>query len=87
MCSQIPDVGHRRALLLQKMFDEAVEEITNQRDEPPPVEKYCTEYDGNFNSNIKIKKDGHEEEKQKEVLLLIPIMVGSRHTKQSLTRN
>jgi hypothetical protein len=59
-------LGERRAILLRKLYKEAVEEIVHERSEPPPVEKYCTEYDGNYNQ-IETTRCDTEEDFKKEV--------------------
>ncbi|EEZ98289.1 hypothetical protein TcasGA2_TC000738 [Tribolium castaneum] len=66
-------VGERRARIMKQLYDEAAEEIIRERNEPPPVEKYCTEYDGNYNSNIEVKKPEHEEETKKQLYEKYPL--------------
>ncbi|RZC34192.1 uncharacterized protein BDFB_009557, partial [Asbolus verrucosus] len=64
--------GERRALLLQKLYDEAADEIMRERNEPPPTEEYCTEYDGNYN-RTEITKSEKEEETTRELSEKYPL--------------
>ncbi|XP_045467376.1 uncharacterized protein LOC123675878 [Harmonia axyridis] len=41
-------VGKRRALFIKECLDKSYEEAIHDRNKPPPVEEYCSEYDGNF---------------------------------------
>lgn len=42
------------------MFDEVTEEVNRERNKPPPVEEYCTEYDGNYNADGYKNHNEHE---------------------------
>lgn len=70
-------VGKRRAIILKELYEEATEEIIRERNAPPPVEKYCTEYDGNYGSNIEIKKNELEEEMNKKLYEKYPLYTSS----------
>ncbi|XP_044756881.1 uncharacterized protein LOC123315297 [Coccinella septempunctata] len=43
-------VGKRRALFIKECYEKSYEEAIQDRKKPPPVEEYCTEYDGNYHS-------------------------------------
>lgn len=59
--------GDKTAMVYKKLYDEATEEIMCERNAPPSVEKYCTEYDGSYGSIIEIKTSETEEEMMKQV--------------------
>ncbi|CAH1374119.1 hypothetical protein MTP99_015496 [Tenebrio molitor] len=69
---EVQRIGERRAILLRKLYKEAVEEIVHERSEPPPVEKYCTEYDGNYNQ-IETTRCDTEEDFKKEMYDKYPL--------------
>lgn len=43
--------GVRRYLLKKRLYEQMVEEVLKEESQPPPIEEYCTEYDGNFNGD------------------------------------
>lgn len=43
--------GVRRFLLKKQLFEQMKEEVLEEESQPPPIEEYCTEYDGNFNAD------------------------------------
>lgn len=43
--------GVRRYLLKKRLYEQMAEEVLKEESQPPPIEEYCTEYDGNFNGD------------------------------------
>lgn len=44
-------LGIRRQLLRKQLYEQITDELLKEESEEPPVEEYCTEYDGNFNAD------------------------------------